>query len=142
MFTAAEERLLLPSLRYEDPGLGDVKVEDPTEKTRLELARSAGEIANNFYPGHPWYVEIKPPIKYGQHVVIQISIPALMGRWSWNIPTDTVQTSEDLRKAVMRGCGELLERYRMPRQGFNASHFAEAIATFPAWMRIYGVVPD
>ena len=119
--------------------------EDPAAAAaRLRLAEIVGEIAYAYYPNHPWKIEIKPPTKSGQDGVIQIQLSPLMRPATWyTIPTDYCATHNDMRIRVMRACGEILERYQVPRQGFNGDQFRSAMEALPLQARTFhGYVPE
>jgi hypothetical protein len=119
--------------------------EDPAAAAaRLRLSEIVGEIAYSFYPNHPWKIEIKPPNKFGQDGVIQIQLAPWMGPKLWyTIWTDSVRTHNDMRIRVMRVCGEILERYQVPRQGFSGDEFHSAMQSLPIQARTFhGFIPE
>lgn len=122
-----------------------VEGEDPgAAQARLRLSEIVGQLAYGYYPNHPWKIEIKPPNEAGQDGVIQIQLAPYMGPHRWyTIPTDYVTTHNDLRIRVMRACGEILERYGVPRQGFNGDQFRAAMMAQPIQARTFhGYLPE
>jgi len=83
----------------------------------LWVARRAMELLQRAYPGHHWMVEADS----GKGVVT-VSLPVLMGgNWVYLIKW------ADLAPArVVAAGGELLERYRLPREKFDLGRFLEA----------------
>jgi hypothetical protein len=83
----------------------------------LAAARSVRRILDVAYPGHDWDVVADSGQGY-----VAFRIPALMGaNYAYLIK------GKDLTpEAVLRGAGELLERYRLPRGKFDLDRFLEA----------------
>lgn len=72
------------------------------------------------FPGYPWMAECN-----AQQGIVAYSIPVLMGpTLKWAI---RLAEWEDLtEKLVMEGGGQLLERFNLPRTGFEAASFIHA----------------
>ena len=85
----------------------------------LWVARRAMELLEGAYPGHPWMVEAD-----SARGIVTVSLPVLMGgNWVYLIKW------ADLAPArVVAAGGEVLERYRLPRGGFELGSFLEARA--------------
>ena len=83
----------------------------------LWVARRAMELLERAYPGHPWMAAAD-----SAKGVVTVSLPMLMGgNWVYLIKW------ADLAPArVIAAGGELLERYRLPREKFDLARFLEA----------------
>jgi len=83
----------------------------------LAAARTVRRILDVAYPGHDWEV-----IADSGQAYVAFRIPALMGmNYAYLIK------GKDLTpEAVLKGGGELLERYRLPRGKFDLDRFLEA----------------
>lgn len=109
---AYEKRLV-----YQPPLDGSL---DPHRKFDLFVARRINEILSHHYPGYPWKV-----ISNAQQGVVYFNIPVLMGdTLHWLIKLG--QWDDLSPKLVIHGGGELLERMRLPRRGFEVMSFLEA----------------
>lgn len=108
---------------------------DPVRDFDLWRARRAMSLLLTTYPGYPWCVE--HDTKQG---ICKISIPILMGICNWyvlNLGTHCAMSTHD----VVTAGGEILERYRCPRTGFNIAAFLEARATHSALINRKRPVP-
>ena len=85
----------------------------------LATARAVRRILDTAYPGHDW--EVLADSRQGY---VAFRIPALMGTNYAYLVKGRDLTPE----AVLKGGGELLERYRLPRAKFNLDRFLEARA--------------
>jgi hypothetical protein len=85
----------------------------------VAAAKTVRRILDAAYPGHDWEVLADSGQGY-----VAFRIPALMGaNWAYLIK------GRDLTpEAVLKGGGELLERYRLPREKFDLDRFLEARA--------------
>jgi hypothetical protein len=95
------------------------------ERARADLAtaRAVRRILDTAYPGHDWEVVADSGQGY-----VAFRIPALMG-----VNFAYLIKGRDLTpEAVLKGGGELLERYRLPREKFDLDRFLEARATHSA----------
>jgi hypothetical protein len=85
----------------------------------LATARAVRRILDTAYPGHDWEVLADSAQGY-----VAFRIPALMG-----INYAYLVKGRDLTpEAVLKGGGELLERYRLPRGRFDLDRFLQARA--------------
>jgi hypothetical protein len=83
----------------------------------LAAARAVRRILDVAYPGHDWEVVADSGQGY-----VAFRIPALMGQnWAY-----LVKGKDLTAEAVLKGGGELLERYRLPRGRFELGRFLEA----------------
>ena len=75
------------------------------------LARTAAEDLHATYPGHLWGVTV-----LDDGAILDIRNLALSGIWGFRIKlADFIHSSSALKAQVLRGGGELLERYRVSR---------------------------
>lgn len=121
--------ILLRSATARAPGRSLVRVEarfvpsgdgsHARARTDLATARAVRRILDVAYPGHDWEVIADSGQGY-----VAFRIPALMG-----INFAYLIKGRDLTpEAVLKGGGELLERYRLPRGKFDLDRFLEARA--------------
>jgi hypothetical protein len=88
-------------------------------RTELATARAVRRILDTAYPGHDWEVLADSAQGY-----VAFRIPALMGlNYAY-----LVKRRDLTPEAVLKGGGELLERYRLPRGRFDLDRFLEARA--------------
>ena len=111
---------LVLQTRYEAPAGPDGEIlYDPYAKMDLANQKWMQDILQKHYPGHFWATAHD-----GAHRVAYFSIPFLMGigkYWAINLVTD------ELTEALLvRGGGQLLERYRLRRGAFHLAEFLEA----------------
>ncbi len=109
--------------RYDAPGEG--LEEDPFVAADLAMTKSVSEVIERHYGGHPWLVEVSH-----EQGVVMISIPLFMGPYKYIIKIHDLKTDPGFRSVVL-GCGELLERYRIPRQKFSEADFLSALSAIP-----------
>lgn len=116
-FTTAE-------ITYEAPG--DGIEDDPYKVADLSLTLRLAETIDAHYPGHPWEIQVS----HSQGIAT-ISLPLFMGPINkYSIHLDYLSNDPTCRSAV-RGAGEILERYRVPRQGFSLDEFLIARDRIP-----------
>lgn len=123
------------SLRSADPDKS--LKDDPYAAADAELAQKIYSVVNRYYPNHPW--KIISNIEQG---IVQINLPLFMGINYYVIKVSHLKNDPSL-KLVKNACGEILERYQIPRQGFDRDHFQTAVAAMPYGTRgsIHGFVP-
>jgi hypothetical protein len=79
---------------------------DPFREQDLAVATFMMKVVENHFPGHFWVAESD-----AAHNRCHIKLPMLMGNWGYQFRvTDLMEA--DGPKYVMRGAGELLERFR------------------------------
>jgi hypothetical protein len=84
--------------------------------TDVAAAKAVRRILDQAYPGHDWEV-----VADSGHGYVAFRIPALMGaNWAY-----LIKGSDLTSEAVLKGGGELLERYRLPRGKFDLDRFLE-----------------
>lgn len=117
------------NIGYEHPGLGDDHSEDPFARAKVETAKWTGDLLNRNYPGHPWIVEVVMARNGG---LIKIRLQGLMpaNRW-YCVQLNDVLTDPGGRRTVLRGAGELLERYSISRGAFSVDDWQTAMSLTP-----------
>jgi len=103
-----------------DPG-----EEDVFAGADLTLTQNIAVYVNDAYPGHPWYIEVS-------HFkgIVKINLPLLMGQWYATVRIRDLHTDPGF-KSILRRCGEILERFQMPRVGYSHAHFNDALDRMP-----------
>lgn len=86
----------------------------------MALTKNLAFYVNAEYPGHPWYIEVSHFKK-----IVRMNIPLLMGQWFHIVPIANLHTDPGF-KQVLRGLGEILERFRIPRCGYSHADFLAA----------------
>jgi hypothetical protein len=102
----------------------------------LALVRAVAAIVESHYGGHPWRIEAS----HAQGIV-KIQLPVLMGPTNWYVIHISSLKGEDGRRKIVRACGEILERYRIPRHSFSLDHFLAARNAIPLQRRAHGLLP-
>lgn len=88
----------------------------------LNLARQMMEILQREFPGYPWGCRAD-----SRGGILGITIPGLTGPTAqFVVHIDAVQNEDDLKRWMKRAGGELLERFRLSRSGFNLLQFQDA----------------
>ena len=87
-----------------------------------DIARRIVECLNFYYPGHAW--EATVDLRQGG---AQIRIAVLMtGPHCYFMRFNDIAGENEFRRVVMRAGGELLERFQIPRAGFDLTRYVEA----------------
>lgn len=92
----------------------------PTTPEQVQAAR-VGESLRNAYPGFRWAVTVTGGLA-------RIRNLDLSGRWGFDIPMEKLNADPMMKEIIMAG-GEILERYRLARQGANT----DCIDELPRW---------
>lgn len=117
------------AVKYERPDLGDGDGYNPQAAQEIAVAKWTGELLDRNYPGHPWYVEVKINAKGG---IIQIQLRGLMPADRWYVcNVNDVLHDPGGKRTVLKGAGEILERYNLPRQKFSPEDFVMALRKSP-----------
>ena len=97
--------------------------DDPaTLALELRLAKSLVDTVLAEYPGYVWGVEVNFAGK-----VATLKLPYLMqSSHCYCIHLDSVTSFPDMQKIMRKAGGELLERFRLDRAGYNVTNFQEA----------------
>jgi hypothetical protein len=133
----SDKNLVAPRLEYQHPDRGDDPRPDFLKHADKALMLWAKRVIDQHYPGHFWRIE-------ADHAqgILKLQIPAFMGINWYVVPIDHLKTDPSMR-AVVRGCGEILERYNIPRSGLRMDDFMGALEIIPKHQRgIYGKVPS
>jgi hypothetical protein len=103
----------------------DREEKDPHEAADMALTKRVATVLETHYAGYPWRVEVS----HTQGVVM-LSMPIFMGHWKHVLKIQNLK-SDPMLIAVRNAAGEILERFKIPRAGFSADHFKDAmIANF------------
>lgn len=85
------------------------------------IAKEVADLLLRHYPGYLWAVSIDSRETVG---MLDIRNLSLSGKWGFRFPLKEYLDGMDTRRKVVRAGGEILERYRMPRRGFNAADYS------------------
>ena len=99
--------------------------EDPHVKADMDTARKIGRVLEYHYKAYPWLVHVSS--KQG---LASISLPILMDGAAYHIKLHDLNSDPGM-VSVVRGAGEILERYRIPRSGFSGADFVAALRRNP-----------
>lgn len=119
-----------------DP-LGDVEASGQIDRFKAaddKLCRDIWAVLQHHYPGHPWHVAASS--KQG---MVQIFLPTF-STWSYNIRMADMTADPGFR-LVIKGAGEMLERYQLPRAGFSISQYVAAQLKFRPMFNINKPAP-
>lgn len=111
-----------------DETTGDLPahVAEELHRREMNVARNVMNVLQRQYPGHPWLVTVDAK---GKYKAVLIKLPAVMrprDHYVLPIPTLLNGTIGEFRAMVMRGGGEILERFAIPRSGFTEDPFFAA----------------
>lgn len=119
-----------PKQGYEAPDLGATGEHDPFVRADRALTLAVADKLERHYPGHPWLIEASH--KQG---VVMISIPIFMGwKRKYVIHISALKSDPGMRHVVRAG-GEILERFKMPRQAFSDTDYVNALNAMPSFAR-------
>lgn len=76
----------------------------------LVMSKEMAEALHAAYPGHLWAVQVQ-----GKAGVADVRNLMLSGNWGFRIKLPAIYSASDFKKQVLRGGGEILERYRLRR---------------------------
>jgi len=97
---------------------------NPNElKPDLTLHNECLEILHRHYPGWAWHVEVLQGLVIVRNLDLNRNKP-----WGFGMKRDMMDV--DL-KCVMRGGGEVLERFKRSRRGLKPEEYLEALPTWP-----------
>jgi hypothetical protein len=122
-----------PKTEYIDPNEGDGNGADPFAEADLRLTQACAATLELHYPGHPWLIEASH-----QQGVVYISIPIFTGRNKYVIHINVLKVDPGLRHVVRAG-GEILERFKIPRQRFSVDNYVNALNAMPLHRRGRGM---
>ena len=87
----------------------------------MAMAEKIGETLFSHYPGHVWQVHVD-----SRQGVALIKLAVLMrGGWKYILKLSDLNGDPGMR-CVIRAGGEILERFDIPRSGFDLSRFLAA----------------
>ena len=110
---------------------------DPLAQRDAWLAKQVYRVVRDQYPGHFWEIEVS----HAQGVV-KISIPPLMGATNKYVVYIATLKGDPMFRSVLRMCGEILERYQIPRCRYLEDHFRDAQRRIPIHLRgFHGHIP-
>ncbi len=133
----ALDGFIVPNRGYQNPDLDDDISRDPCKVADLMMVNAISEVVERHYPGHPWFIKVM----HAQGVVL-ISIPLFMGATNQYVVKIHDLKSDPGMRCVIRACGEILERYNIPRQRFDRDHFLNALYGTPIRARgHHGFIP-
>lgn len=90
--------------------------------SETDMARKIAEQLNFYYPGHAWEVTVD-----SRQGGAQLRIAVLMtGSQCFYMRFNDIAGPNDFNRVVRDAGGELLERFRIPRGGFDLTSFIEA----------------
>jgi hypothetical protein len=114
------------NLGYEAPNLGDGPSEpDPHAAMEMATCRWVGDKLEREYPGHAWDVRCEQGI-------VRFQLRHLMPSDAWYVvKLSDLSSDPGGRRTVLRGAGELLERYNLPRRGFSVDDWRIALNKMP-----------
>lgn len=116
-------------LAYEHPGLGDDNSPDPFARAKVATAKWTGDLLNQHYAGHAWHVEVVMSRTGG---LIKIRLNGIMPADRWYVcQLRDVISDPGGRRTVLRGAGELLERYGIARSNFRLDDWRQALEAMP-----------
>jgi hypothetical protein len=93
---------------------------DEHQEADEALMKHMHHVLVQHYPGHPWGVAVE----HSQGVAVIF----VMGfqQWGYRLKLALLKSDPGMRE-VIRGAGEMLERYRMPRSGFDLGQWRAAM---------------
>ncbi len=123
---------------YEHPDLGDDPRPDPMARANMAIVKWVGALLERSYPGHAWHVEAQIG-QHGRNGIIKLRLNGIMPANRWYVVklSDTL-TDPGGKRTVLKGAGELLERYNLPRNKFNVDDWRMALNAMPAQARLTG----
>ncbi len=113
-----------------DEGIAD----DPFKDQDARIAATMMKWLNEKYPGYPWATECD-----SRQGIVRFNIPILMGVDHWYVVN---LRTHDVVDGLHKGAGEILERYRQPRDGFNLGAFLEARAKHSKLVLPHRAIPE
>ena len=126
-----------PKLAYHHPDMGDDPEQDPLAAANLELLQKIAPMIEFHYPGHPWKIETD--IRQG---ILTIELPPLMTKPACGIVRLIELHTDPGFKTVMRVCGQILERFRLPRNKYDHGDFHAACRKRDVIDARRGIVPE
>lgn len=94
--------------------------QSPEHQRNLGLAEQIWQKLQFHYPGHPWGVGVSH-----EQGIAQIFMPTFTA-WSYVIRLQELFSDPGMRM-VVRGGGDMLERFNLPRSGFSTDQYVSAL---------------
>lgn len=112
---------------YIHPDLGDDPLPDSFALADQAMVKKIGAFLLEHYAGHPFRADVSHERGY-----IKVYLPEVMGSVNgFVIHISAVKNHVDFIRWMNRACGEILERYKLPRHRFNRDDWRAAIAKAP-----------
>ena len=123
---------------YSHPDLGDDPLYDWFENADKHWTAKVQRFIVTHYPLHHFCADINC-----RHGYIKVYIPELMGTVNgYVLHIRDLKGDEDFSKKMHGACGEILERYRIPRARFSEAAFKEAMDRGPIFGLQRAPVPE
>lgn len=132
MFRDHRHAFVRHAIAHDTTGLNGV---NPFKAADERLVRDVWAVLQQHYPGHPWHVTASH-----RAGMAQIFLPTF-STWSFNIRLSDLKADPHMG-LVIKGAGEMLERWRLPRAGFDVSHYVAAQKRFQPQFHINRRPPD
>jgi hypothetical protein len=88
----------------------------------ITMCKGIGRLLEFHYPGHPWAVEVNMKQGYAK-----VSIPDLLGpNWGY-----VILLSDMSDQMVVKAGGEILERFKIPRNRIDVAHYLSLETKLP-----------
>lgn len=97
-----------------------------TQAADIALCKTVSDMLNKHYPNHPWLIGCNHE---AGDLYIQLQYPSRIGklaRHGYRIHMDSALNHDVLKQKVMRGGGELLERWGLERNAANSNSYEKA----------------
>ena len=88
----------------------------------LIMSKDMAEALHAAYPGHLWAVQVSH-----ETGMADIRNLYLSGNWGYRIKIPAIYSASDFKKQVLRGGGEMLERYRLRRGAADHAAIANMV---------------
>lgn len=85
----------------------------------MVLAKEMADALHQHYPGHLWGVNVE-----GAQGMAYVRLLSVSGRYGFKLRLPANYSASEFRARVVRGGGEILERYRLTRGAANADQLA------------------
>jgi hypothetical protein len=123
----------VPRLGYAHPDQNDDPLPDPFMAADFGLTHKIAEVIERHYFGQPFSVKVSH-----EQGIVQIQIAQLMGAidW-WVVHINDLQCDPNMR-CIVRACGEILERFNIPRCAYDREAFIAANASIPLLCKVTG----
>ena len=89
----------------------------------MVLAKTAADALDKAYPGHLWAVDVNGGM-------LNIRNLLLSAEWGYRIKQLSLFTASDLNARVLKGGGEILERFALARSRFNETAYDDLKTNF------------